>query len=212
MIIKERDELERVKISGWVLDQNREGVVPTISKDVLKLLLTRALPTFTERANRLLLEALQLQDSVGSTIDISYPRIIKATYSQDADEVTLLGRLLSEKGLMDQPSPQTPDSQDDYEILPRGYVAADELIRRVARSNKGFVAMWFDPDMESAYEAGFQVGVLKAGYDPVRVDRVEHTNIINDEMLAQIRSASFVVADFTGHRGGSISKPGLPLA
>ena len=211
LIIKERDELEQVKISGWVLDQNREGVVPTISKDVLKQILARALPTVAERANRLLLEALQQQDQVGESIDISDPRFLKATYSQDADEVTLLGRLLSEKRLMDQPSPQTIDSQDYYEVLPLGYVAADELTRRVARSNKGFVAMWFDNKLERAYENGFQVGILNAGYDPVRMDQVEHTNRIDDEIIAHIRTASFVVADFTGHRGGVYFEAGFAL-
>ena len=32
--------------------------------------------------------------------------------------------------------------------------------------------MWFDEDLKSAYEIGFQVGILNAGYDPVRVDQV----------------------------------------
>ena len=40
-----RDEADRVKISGWVSDQNRTGVVPKISEDVLKKVLARPLPT-----------------------------------------------------------------------------------------------------------------------------------------------------------------------
>ena len=46
---------------------------------------------------------------------------------------------------------------------------------------------------------------------PVRVDRVEHTNRIDDEIVAQIRTASFVVADFTGHRGGVYFEAGFAL-
>ena len=57
--------------------------------------------------------------------------------------------------------------------------------------------MWFDPTLEAAYDNGFQVGIMDAGYDSVRVDRVEHTNRIDDEIITQIKSASFVVADFT---------------
>ena len=98
-----------------------------------------------------------------------------------------------------------------YQVLPRGYIAVDKLTRRVASGDKGFVAMWFDEDLKSAYEIGFQVDILNAGYDPVRVDRVEHANRINDEIIAHIRVASFVVADFTGHRGGVYFEAGFAL-
>ena len=74
-----------------------------------------------------------------------------------------------------------------YQVLPRGYIAVDKLTRRVASGDKGFVAMWFDEDLKSAYEIGFQVGILNAGYDPVRVDRVEYANRIDDEIIAHIR-------------------------
>ena len=176
---------------------------------MLKNVLARSLPSFTERANRLLLEALQQQDQLGDRVNISDPRIIAATYSQDASEVELLARLLSEKGLMNSDSPLLDD--DDYEILPRGYAAADELARRVPQTGKGFVAMWFNEEMKPVYDNGFQVGITNAGYDPIRVDRVEHTNRIDDEMIAQIRTASFIVADFTGHRGGVYFEAGFAL-
>ena len=52
---------------------------------------------------------------------------------------------------------------------------------------------------------------MKAGYDPIRVDRVEHVNRIDDEIIAQIRISSFVVADFTGHRGGVYFEAGFAL-
>ncbi len=99
-LVQGLDAAVKTRISGWVLDQNRNRTVPTISSGVLKNVAARALPTFTERANRLLLEALQQQERVGESIDISEPRFLNATYSQDANEVDLLARLLSDKGLM----------------------------------------------------------------------------------------------------------------
>ena len=205
-ILEQCDEAVRVKISGWVSDQNRGGAVPKISGDVLKQVSARPLPTVAERADRLLLEALRGQNKLGDRFNITEPRFVAATYSQDVDEVHFLGRLLHDRGFMDSLS-----IGGAGEVLPSGYIAADELIRRAVQSDKGFVAMWFHEDLKSAYENGFQVGILNAGYDPVRVDRVEHTNIINDEMIAQIRSASFVVADFTGHRGGVYFEAGFAL-
>ena len=71
--------------------------------------------------------------------------------------------------------------------------------------------MWFNEEMDSAYEHGLRVGVANAGYVPVRVDQVEHANRIDDEVIAQIKKAAFVVADFTGHRGGVYFEAGFAL-
>ena len=58
---------------------------------------------------------------------------------------------------------------------------------------------------------GFQIGILESGYEPVRVDRVEHINRIDDEIISKIKTAAFVVADFTGHRGGVYFEAGFAL-
>ena len=205
-IIKKIAAEARVKISGWVSDQNRAGTVPTISFDVLERILARPLPTIVERADRLLLEALREQDRLTWDFDIDQPRYLAATYSKGIDDVTYLAEMLVDEGLV-----KLFAGDGIYRILPHGHIAADKLIYRTAPGDKGFVAMWLDEDLKSAYEKGFQVGILNAGYDPVRVDRVEHTNRIDDEIIAHIRTASFVVADFTGHRGGVYFEAGFAL-
>ena len=66
--------------------------------------------------------------------------------------------------------------------------------------------MWFDPSMEDAYTEGIKPAIQDAGYEPLRIDRVEHINKIDDEIIKEIRRSQFVVADFTsddkGARGG----------
>ena len=197
---------DRVKISGWVSDQNRAGTVPAISVDVLERVSARSLPTFAERADRLLLEAVRGQKKLGDRLNITEPRFVAATYSQDVDEVHFLSRLLEDQDFIGAGT-----MGGNCEVLPHGYIAADELTHRSAPSDKGFVAMWFNEDLTPAYEKGFQVGILNAGYDPARVDRVEHANRIDDEIIAHIRTAAFVVADFTGHRGGVYFEAGFAL-
>ena len=196
----------RAKISGWIFDRNKDREVPVISRDILEKILARPLPTIAERADRLLLEALRGQERLGDQFYIVDPRFVAATYSQDVREVDFLFRLLSERGLA-----KAVAMGGRCEVQPSGYIAADELTRGASRSDKGFIAMWFDPELESAYEQGFQIGVMNAGYDPIRMDRVEHANRIDDEIIARIRTASFVVADFTGHRGGVYFEAGFAL-
>ena len=196
----------RSKISSWVFNQNKNGNAPKITRQVLEQILFRPLPTVGERSDRLLLEALRGQGKLGTPFDIREPRFLAATCSQDDSEVRFLLELLAEQGLIG-----TFHLGGFHRVLPAGYIAADRLTRRVARLGIGFVAMWFDPTLEAAYDNGFQVGIMDAGYDSVRVDRVEHTNRIDDEIITQIKSASFVVADFTGHRGGVYFEAGFAL-
>ena len=71
--------------------------------------------------------------------------------------------------------------------------------------------MWFDDELNDAYQDGFQAGILDAGYDPIRVDKIEHINRIDDEIISQIKASRFVVADFTGHRSGVYFEAGYAL-
>lgn len=62
-----------------------------------------------------------------------------------------------------------------------------------------FVAMSFakKPDLVALFNA-IKLGAESSGYRAVRIDREEHINKIDDEILARIRRAKFVVADLTG--------------
>ena len=57
--------------------------------------------------------------------------------------------------------------------------------------------MWFGHEMNESYQNGFSPAIVEAGYDPQRIDKKEHINKIDDEILAEIRRSRFVVADFT---------------
>ena len=57
--------------------------------------------------------------------------------------------------------------------------------------------MWFSPELNEVYEKGIKLAIDDAGYRPVRIDRVNHNNKIDDEIIAEIRRSKFVVADFT---------------
>jgi hypothetical protein len=64
-----------------------------------------------------------------------------------------------------------------------------------------FVAMSFDPSLDPAFDDGIYPALDKdCGYHADRVDRNPHNEKIDDRIMAGIRAAQFVVADFTGHR------------
>lgn len=94
-----------------------------------------------------------------------------------------------------------------------GYARLAELATKQINSSQGFVAMWFDDSMTEAYDKGIVPGIEDAGYKPLRIDKKEHANKIDDEIIAEIRRSRFVVADFTygdtGHRGGVYYEAGF---
>lgn len=73
-----------------------------------------------------------------------------------------------------------------------------------------FVAMWFDDSMVDVFELGISKAVTECGFPaPVRIDRKEHNNQITDEIIAAIRESEFIIADFTGNRGGVYYEAGF---
>jgi nucleoside 2-deoxyribosyltransferase len=74
-----------------------------------------------------------------------------------------------------------------------------------------FVAMAFSEDMTPAYEQGIVPAVVEDCRlpAPIRVDREEHNEQITDRIIAEIRKAQFVIADFTHHRGGVYYEAGF---
>jgi nucleoside 2-deoxyribosyltransferase len=94
-------------------------------------------------------------------------------------------------------------------IIANGWARLEELRKKGADSQQGFVAMWFDSRMTPIYNDVISKAIEDAGYKPHRVDKGEHNNKIDDEIIAQIRRSRFIVADFTGQRGGVYYEAGF---
>ena len=94
-------------------------------------------------------------------------------------------------------------------ITPSGWAYLESLRQPNPDSKKAFVAMWLEPEMEKIYDRFITKAIKDAGYEPIQIGRKEHNNDINDEIIGEIRSCKFVVADFTGNRGGVYYEAGF---
>lgn len=65
--------------------------------------------------------------------------------------------------------------------------------------------------MTAIYEAGIAPAFDNTGMRPLRIDRKDHNNKIDDEIIAEIQRSRFIVADFTGHRGGVYFEAGYAM-
>ena len=82
-------------------------------------------------------------------------------------------------------------------LTSKGAIKLADLQARLGETSQGFVAMWFDATMEDAWRLGFEPAIRAAGYTPMRIDKKEHNNKIDDEIIAEIRRSRFLIADFT---------------
>ena len=77
--------------------------------------------------------------------------------------------------------------------------------------------MWFSPTMEDAYEHGIKRAIEELGYHARRIDKKEHNNKIDDEIIAddltfKILSCRFHLRGRQGSRGGVYFEAGFAMA
>jgi nucleoside 2-deoxyribosyltransferase len=136
--------------------------------------------------------------------------LMRACYEDSVEGFVELLKYWSEQGVISLSV--TQDGIANIYLPVRGLVKLEEG-DKAADSKTAFVAMWFAPEMTAAYDEGIAPAVEELGYLPVRIDRQEHNNKIDDEIILEIRRANFLVADFScddkGARGGVYYEAGF---
>jgi len=88
-----------------------------------------------------------------------------------------------------------------YQVKPKGWERLQQIQRPGRESKQAFVAMWFDPSQAETFDQGIKPAIEADGaFSALRIDRKDHNNRIDDEMIAEIRRSRFLVADLSGQR------------
>ena len=208
-------------MSGWIARQNFvHGIIPLVDESTLRKVISRPMPTVSERLN-MALEWLIVQSGVrfgtcplnymgeGEMFDDRIMRLMAFAHCHSDDWSGVLLSLELE-GLVEIPSTNyqqripggkgaTTGTRKDYRrllVTPKGFAHHAES-GKVIDSSRVFVAMWFSKEMDEVYDEAIAPAIRAARYEPVRVDREDHIGKIDDEIIAQIRRARFIIADFT---------------
>lgn len=94
----------------------------------------------------------------------------------------------------------------------KGWDRVQDLKKTAIESKSAFIAMSFDPTMDKA-SASIHEAISRSGYNPIRVDSSAERKLgrIDDLIVAEIKTSRFIVADFTGQKGGVYFEAGLAL-
>ncbi len=197
----------QVKLSGWVRKKNRNDIFPAIDDETIDRIVATPMPTVMQRADYILLEMEKMSPKIGEFLHTggqNTKRLLRTSYFSENAQITyLIDTVLVAEGYAERTSA-------GIRTLPKGYIRIEELRKKQGGKN-AFVAMWFGEVMNDAYEQGIEKGIKAAGYEAVRIDKKDHSNKIDDEIMVEIKSAAFVVADFTGQRGGVYFEAGYAL-
>jgi hypothetical protein len=197
-ILRRAPSDKRAIIASWLWEQGRYGSIPRIDDSNIDALLSVPPLPFLEKAKRLLIYlSEQGGDRLGNPLDLASPRLDAMVGTFVHNDIGYINEFLAnQKWVQEVVGGQ-------WKVTGSGLLQADEWKQQSgAASPQAFVAMWFDAGLADAWESGLQKGIAAAGYKPLRIDTKEHANKICDEIISEIRRSRFVVADYTGQRGG----------
>ena len=207
------NSLQIANASGWI--RYNQGI--EISTSNLETLRTIPSPSVAEKANKLLLYLSKSYPLPGQPIPHDFSKananenekvfLLSIAWAIDFQEFSYLFDvyLVQTKGFLIQATPIK------FLISPEGWAYIDSLNKINPESQIGFVAMRFHKETEALWTEAIKPGIENAGYEPKRMDRHEHNNRIDDEMIAMIRRSKFLVADFTEQRQNVYFEAGLAL-
>lgn len=199
---------EKAKLCSWILDQNIAGETPEFTAVNLRLARSKNSLSINQKIDRFLMmllrDGFRPGDPLAWSGKLSYdPANLKSMHRtmlwieavSDSEFFAFLPVL--EQAEIVSVSPMNGSVSLAY----GGFQRIERLDSGKGAGNQAFVAMWFDPTLQSAFDEGFAPAVIDAGFVPRRIDQKEHNNKVDDEIVAEIRRSKFVVADFTAGTG-----------
>lgn len=180
--------------------------IPLIGSNLDEILSTYFIPKDLIEKQDLILKYLEKKSRYpGDSVFLSRTDDYPIGFAKNGAEFRYLLMEMIEEKLIDEPS------GNNYLIKRNGWKRLEDLRSTSKESKNGFVAMWFDKSLDEIYFNGIVPAIKKCEYEPIRIDKKEHINKIDDEIIAEIRKSKFLVADFTGNRGGVYFEAGFAM-
>jgi hypothetical protein len=205
------DQIEAIKdkwlLSAWLRHRfNRSRQPFLISDREGGRLPEPASPSVTEKIDAAVLFLADRSLHFGSKVDVSFPEVAPHLWANGPGEAEALLRHLVEAGLANGALTGTR-----FILSAEGWKRVDQLRPTGARGPMAFVAMKFGADLAPAYDKGIVPALEGHGYKPYIVNADHFAEKIDDKIIAQIRRAALVIADFTGQRQNVYFETGFAM-
>ena len=205
-----KNEEEKVKLSGYIAQENLRGNTPNLSeliKDNNWLEKLPSTPNPGERADLLLEGLVKETNFIGKKFSVEdfrmynfdYAFFYALSYCHEYEEMNYLINYLKDGKYI-----QFLRSRYAFTVTVKGF----ETIKNVSNidSKTVFVAMWITDSKDTEHKTmevlykKIEQAIRQVGYQPLRIDKKEHINKIDDEILSEINKARFIICDLTSEK------------
>jgi hypothetical protein len=179
------------------------------SDDIQKMLDQPDLPVL-DKLSSLLRYLGMLSEFPGDCPEFDSKNDYSVLGAKNYNEADFYLQSIAQQGLVVIENSYTGSSKERFTVSAKGWMELERIVQSGGESINAFIAMWFDSS-RSEFDAAIYRAIADAGYVPIRIDRIEHLNRIDDEIIARIRQSKFLVADFSGQRNGVYFEAGFML-
>jgi hypothetical protein len=197
-------------ISERALGHRDNSFFPIYSSNDFERILDRPDLPIQEKLQALLAYLGSVSEFPGQTAEFDFEHDYTVFGAKNPEEASFYMRSLEGQRLLSLEEITLGTTTLPFTLSADGWLELDRIAQLGGESFNAFIAMWFDLS-RSAFEEAMNRAIANAGYIPVRIDRVEHLNRIDDEIIARIRQSKFLIADFTGQRTGVYFEAGFML-
>ena len=162
--VKQLTDAEKARLTTWLIDQRRQGdEQPLVTQEALNYAKNKSSLQVHERADRLLRFIAEQSAIVGTRVGIldDTDEVYAWSESIKWDEVVYFLYYLKRMNWLEGPSLSNGGflgvvTVDGYNRIAEQPVNTESV--------QAFVAMWFDGQMDAAYEQGIRPAIEEAGY------------------------------------------------
>ena len=197
-------------VSEKALGKRDNSYFPPYSSNDLRKMLEEPEPSVQEKLTLLIKHMGRITEYPGQENEFDSANDYSIVCAKNYQEANFYLDSLVEQGLATREQSFTGSRLPRFKVTANGWKELDRINQSGAESSNAFIAMWFDKDRDP-FEQAISAAVRDAGYLPVRVDKIEHVNHVDDEIIAQIRNSKFLISDFTGQRHGVYFEAGFML-
>ena len=205
-IVRKLKPSQTALLSGWIRSQNEVGLnFVKLNPEVLNNVLSYGQLSYQTRFEALIRYLMSQCPELGKPIKPDTPEMTAISYSMNEGELDFILKHMLDEGYIDI-------SPTGFQIKPTAYERFHTSMTNNQLSNQVFVAMSFAPDFDDLYIQGIEPAIRRSGMSALRVDKTEHINRIDDEILRQISASQMIVAEFTNQIPGVYFEAGYALA
>jgi hypothetical protein len=203
-IVEQMSGQEKAKLTTWIVEQRRLGITsPVINSETISAVKNRRSLRFSEKKDRFFQIASFMRLGPSVIIPITQyennseegfarlQHIASWIEAVSLEEARGIIELLAEEGFVKLVA------GPHISMTSKGLDRMEELETGGADTLQAFVAMWFSDEMKEVWRTGFAPAIRDAGYNPFRIDGLQHNGKIDDAIVAEIKRSRFLIADFT---------------